>query len=164
MRQLGQVARRPVTVFLTGGTSAVLAGWRETTVDIDLRLEPEDDDVLREMVRLKDVLDVNVELASPADFIPPPPGWRERSRFIVNEGNISYFHYDFYAQALAKIERGHDKDLADAEAMITRGLVEPGELRGQFAAIKGSLFRYPALDAEGFERRVDEFLRRLPAE
>jgi hypothetical protein len=54
------------------------------------------------MVRLKSELDLNVELASPADFIPPLPGWRERSRLIAREGALTFFHYDFYAQALAK--------------------------------------------------------------
>ena len=109
MRRLGRAGSGPVSVFLTGGTSAVLIGWRETTVDIDLRMEPDDDDVLRAMVRLKTGLDLNVELASPSDFIPPLPGWRERSRFIEHDGQLSFFHYDFYAQALSKIERGHSR-------------------------------------------------------
>lgn len=161
MRQVGLTGPRPLSVFLTGGASAVLSGWRETTVDIDLELDPEDDDVLREMVRLKDVLDVNVELASPAHFIPPPPGWRERSSFIMREGNISFFHYDFYAQALAKIERCHEKDIEDVRAMVRLGLVEPWELRRHFGAIKESLFRYPALDPPTFEARLERFLSEL---
>ena len=51
-------------------------------------------------------LNINVEFASPDDFIPELPGWQERSRFIVREHSLDYFHYDFYAQCLAKIERG----------------------------------------------------------
>jgi Nucleotidyltransferase of unknown function (DUF6036) len=162
MRRLGMAAPRPVSVFLTGGTSAVLEGWRETTVDIDLLLEPEDDDVLRELVRLKDILNVNVELASPGDFVPPPPGWRERSRFIAREGDITFYHYDFYGQALSKIERGHRKDLHDVREMISRGLIDAAGLRKQFAAIKESLFRYPALDAHMFETRLEAFLNEPP--
>jgi hypothetical protein len=44
-----------------------------------VRFEPESDAVLRELVALKDRLGINVELASPPDFIPELPGWRERS-------------------------------------------------------------------------------------
>ena len=58
---------------------------------------------------------MNVELASPDDFIPEVPGWQERSRFIQQEGKLTFFHYDFYAQALAKIERRHTIDEEDNE-------------------------------------------------
>ena len=158
MRRLGRAAPQSLVVFFTGGASAVLIGWRDTTVDIDLRLEPEDDDLLRALVRLKTDLDLNIELASPADFIPPLPGWRDRSRFITQEGLLAFFHYDFYAQALAKIERGHAKDIADVREMLERGLIEPTELRRLFLAIAGGLFRYPAIDAEDFHQRVERFL------
>jgi hypothetical protein len=45
-RALGRVARHPTRLYLTGGASAVLEGWRASTVDIDVRFEP-DDDLLR---------------------------------------------------------------------------------------------------------------------
>lgn len=32
---------------------------------------------------------------------------------IAREGKLSFFHYDLYAQALAKIERCHSQDVAD---------------------------------------------------
>lgn len=38
--ELGRVARAPVRIYLTGGSTAVLEGWRESTVDVDLRFEP----------------------------------------------------------------------------------------------------------------------------
>ena len=38
---------------------------------------------------------------------------------------MTFRHYDLYAQALAKVERGHARDLADVEAMLERGLVDP---------------------------------------
>ena len=76
---------------------------------------------LREIPAIKDDLQVNVELASPAHFIPELPGWRDRSPFIVREGSIDFHHYDFYAQALAKIERAHARDLEDVREMSARG-------------------------------------------
>jgi hypothetical protein len=30
-----------VRVYLTGGSTAVIEGWRETTIDVDLRFEPD---------------------------------------------------------------------------------------------------------------------------
>ena len=42
---------------------------------------------------------MNVELASPSDFILPLPGWEERSVFIERFGKVSFFHYDFYVLA-----------------------------------------------------------------
>ena len=52
----------------------------DPTVDVDLKIEGQEDAVLKEVPRLKEELKVNVELACPADFIPELPGWRERSR------------------------------------------------------------------------------------
>ena len=84
----------------------MLYGWRESTVDIDLSFSPESDEIFRALPELKELLNINIELASPSDFIPPLPGWEERSIFIVREGRIDFFHLDPYSQALAKIERG----------------------------------------------------------
>jgi len=58
---------------------------------------------------------------SPAHFIPELPGWRERCLPIERVGRVSFYHYDPYAQAPAKIERGHAKDLADVAQLIDRG-------------------------------------------
>lgn len=82
-----------VRLYLTGGATAVLEGWRDSTVDIDLRLEPETDELLRELPRLKETLGINIELASPLDFIPELPGWRERSPLVFREGNVDVHHF-----------------------------------------------------------------------
>ncbi len=61
-------------VYLVGGTSAVLIGWCESTVDVDLAMRPESDAMLRAIAHLKERLRLNVEAASPDQFIPVPPG------------------------------------------------------------------------------------------
>jgi hypothetical protein len=43
MRRPGRAGTRPTSVFFTGGVSATLEGWRDSTVDIDLRFEPDDE-------------------------------------------------------------------------------------------------------------------------
>ena len=158
MEALGREARSTVRVYLTGGATAVLEGWRKTTVDIDLKLIPDSDEILRAIPQLKEQIGVNVELAAPDQFIPELPGWRERSRFIRQVRQISFFHYDLYAQALSKIERGHDKDLLDVEHMVRAGLVEPGELLRLFGEIEPRLYRYPAIDPATFRRAVEELV------
>ena len=158
MQALGSAATAEARVYFTGGATAVLEGWRATTVDVDLRIVPDRDEMLRAVPALKEDLELNIELASPADFIPELPGWEDRSRFIAREGRVSFYHYDFYAQALAKIERGHVQDAADVAAMLDRGLVEPGQLRMLFDAIEPQLYRYPAIDPKSFRRALETTL------
>ena len=155
LRTLGQQATADLRIYLTGGATAVLHGWRKSTVDVDLKMEPERDEVFRAIPRLKDELQVNVELASPDQFIPELPGWKERSLFIVQEGRSSFYHYDLYAQALAKIERGHERDIADVSEMLKRGLIQAPELRRLFDAIEPNLFRYPAINPKSFRTAVE---------
>jgi hypothetical protein len=161
-RELARVARSDTTIYLTGGATAVMEGWRRSTVDVDLRLEPDSDELLQRIAKVKDDLDINVELASPPDFIPELPGWRDRSPFVLREGRITVRHFDPYSQALSKIERGFDLDRTDVEAMIERGLIDPKRLRELFDEIEPLLFRYPAIDAAGFRAKLDRALSRTP--
>ena len=160
MAALGRAVRQPTRVYLTGGASAVLFGWRETTIDVDLTFVPEGDEVFRAIARLKEELGINVELASPSHFIPAVPGWDTRSAFIAQEGPISFYHYDFYSQALSKIERGHAQDRMDVAAMLTSGLVDASRLLALFELIVPDLHRYPAIDPASFRRLVAEALER----
>ena len=155
MRLLGREAQGHGRVYLVGGASAVIVGWRDTTVDIDLKLDPEPPGVFDAIARAKDALNMNLELASPDDFIPALPDWRARSVFIARHGLVDFFHYDFCAQALAKIERGHAQDLSDVEAMSRLKLIEPCRLMRLFVAIESDLVRYPAIDPSQFRNRVE---------
>src|SRR6266705_3235314 len=113
MQALAAAARGPGKVYLTGGATALLLGFREQTIDIDIKLDPEPEGAFEAIAALKNRLDLNVELASPEDFIPAAADWRERSRHIASIGRLEFFHYDFALQALSKLERGHAQDLKD---------------------------------------------------
>lgn len=156
MVALGDSVTGPGAIFFTGGVTALLHGWRETTIDIDLKALPEPGGLYEALADLKEKESVNIELASPDDFIPEVPGWRERSLFIARHGEIDFYHYDPYAQALAKIERGHERDKEDVASMLAAGLVEQDKLRELFLRIESGLIRYPAVDARAFRRAVDE--------
>lgn len=156
MRALGAAATADTRVYFTGGATAVLLGWRPSTIDVDIRIVPEHDALFRAIPRLKEELEINVELASPDQFIPVKEGWEDRSPFVAREGRVSFHHFDLYAQALAKIERGHAQDVDDVREMLRRRLVERDALLPYFEAIAPRLYRYPALDPESFRRAVEE--------
>src|SRR3954469_6569429 len=154
MRELGRAVRSPETVYFTEGASAVLLGWRNTTLDIDLKSDPEPIGFFEALPKLKDQIDINIELAAPDDFVPALPGWKERSVLIERQGQIDFFHYDFYGQALSKIERLHQRDEIDVARMLADGFVEKAKLWELFSSVESNLIRYPAIDAERLRARV----------
>ena len=164
MRTLGRAADAPAQVFMTGGATAVLVGWRASTIDVDIKIVPDQDAVLRAIPALKEQLEINVELAAPDDFIPVREGWQDRSPFIAQEGPLTFRHFDLIAQALAKIERGHSQDVQDVLAMIERHLVDVAALRADFQAIRPRLYRYPAIDPQAFADAVDRITGRQDPE
>jgi hypothetical protein len=152
----------PATLYLVGGATAVTVGWRASTIDIDLVLRPEDEGALRAIPRLKEELELNVELASPLDHLPELPDWEERSPFVVQVGPLTVRQFDPYSQALAKLERGFSQDLADVSAMVEHGLVEPVRLLDLFDAIADALYRFPTVDPARL-RALVEALRGSPS-
>ncbi|MEO6192331.1 MAG: DUF6036 family nucleotidyltransferase [Thermoanaerobaculia bacterium] len=159
MRELGGEAERDLRLYFTGGATAVLIGWRSSTLDVDIKVEPESDRVSRAIPRVKEKLEINIELAAPDQFIPEVPGWEERSAFIAREGRLSFYHYDFYAQALSKIQRGHAQDRGDVRQMLERGLIDPQELRHRFEQIEPRLYKFPAINPTAFRSALAEALQ-----
>ncbi|MGF1520539.1 MAG: DUF6036 family nucleotidyltransferase [Nodosilinea sp.] len=161
---LGREARGSGSIYFTGGASALLIGWRSSTVDIDIRLDPEPPGIFQAIAKLKQELNINIELASPQDFLPPLPGWRDRSIFIGKRGKILFYHYDFTAQALSKLSRGYDRDLSDVRAMYTQGLFLLEDLRDGLRAIESELIRFPSLSPETLKSRVNNFIEQASSE
>jgi hypothetical protein len=159
MRELGGEADKDLRLYFTGCATAVLFGWRASTLDVDIKVDPESDRIFRALPRVKESLQINVELAAPDQFIPEVPGWQERSAFIAREGRLSFYHYDFYGQALSKIQRGHAQDRNDVKQMLQRGLIDPEELRRRFEQIEPQVYRFPAIDPVAFRRALDEALQ-----
>ena len=71
-------------------------------------------------------------------------------------GRVGFHHFDLYAQALAKLERGHRRDVADVREMLGRGLVAAPQLLTYFERIEPDLYRFPAIDPPSFRRAVEE--------
>jgi hypothetical protein len=47
MEAMARAANGAVDIYFVGGTTAVLIGWRSSTIDVDFVMRPEDDSVLR---------------------------------------------------------------------------------------------------------------------
>jgi hypothetical protein len=157
MSAVGKRAQGKGRIYFTGGATAALYGWRSTTIDIDIKPEPEPAGLFEAIALLKEELDINIELASPDHFIPALPGWHERGLFIATEGLVEFFHYDPYGQVLAKLQRGHERDLQDARSFLRYGLIQMGRLRELFDSIKPQFLRYPAIDPATFEAVLARF-------
>ena len=147
-------------VFIVGGGTALLKGWRASTLDLDLYSD--DDRVFHDVQGIKERLDMNIEFARPEDFVPPLGGTEERHVFIDRVGRIDFFHYDPYAQLLSKIVRGFAQDLDDAAHLIGSGMVEPSRFRTLVGAIPDKSYaKYPALTKAGVLGAVESFLASL---
>lgn len=79
-------AGRSFEVYVVGGGTAVLAGWRPATIDADLYAER--DEVFRDIQAIKERLRLNVEFARPEHFVPPLAGSSDRHVFIDRVGRI----------------------------------------------------------------------------
>ena len=131
LQRLGRQFNKPGRVYLVGGTTMVYEGLRQQTLDIDLALEIADEDhsaLIATIRQLKESLSLNIEEASPADFIPLPAGYRERSQYVGRYGLLDVFHFDLYSTALSKIERGTENDFADVLALLRTGYLEIAKL------------------------------------
>ena len=53
IKALGSAARTPVRIFLVGGATAVLLGWRDSTIDVDIKIVPDSDSILKSLPALK---------------------------------------------------------------------------------------------------------------
>ena len=74
-------------------------------------------------------------------------------------GRVSFFHYDPYAQVLAKVVRGFERDMLDARAFLKSGMVEPARLRALVEAIPASAYaKYPSLSRAAVLQAVEAFL------
>jgi hypothetical protein len=160
MRELGERARLPARVYFVGGATAVLEGWRAATIDVDLRFVPENRDLFEALPRLKESLDLNIELAWPSQFLPELPGWEDRSPWIASFGRLQFHHYDPYSQLFAKIERDHDRDRIDVAALLASEWIDRERAWELFLSIEPELIRYPAVDAAVVRRKIEVSLGR----
>jgi hypothetical protein len=161
MKELARSAPRRGThrVFFVGGGTAVLEGWRTSTIDADLYSDR--DDIFRDIQAIKERLKLNIEFARPEDFVPALAGSDTRHVFIEKVGTVSFHHYDPYAQLLSKIVRGFDRDMQDARSFVASGMVDAKRFRSLVSRIPGAAYaKYPGLSRQAVLDAVEDFLSR----
>ncbi len=138
LRWLGNHYRHPARLYLVGGATIVYEGLRRQTIDIDLAIEVAADnhgELLAILREARDTLDINIEEASPSDFIPLPAGFADRHQFVDRYGEVDVFHFDLYSLALSKIERGRRQDQLDVMALLESKRLNWDRLKAMYLEI-----------------------------
>ena len=108
--------------------------------------------------KLKEQLQINIELAKPTDFVPSLPGESTRHVMIGTFGKATFMHFDPYGQAFSKIVRGHETDIADTKALVAARLVDAKALCTLVKQLPDREFeRYPRLTRRAVEEVVESF-------
>lgn len=158
MQEAASAVTTPARIYLTGGSTAVLLGFRAGTIDIDVSGDL--DELFSEIPNLKTGLNINIELAKPTDFVPGLPGEKRRHLPIRVIGAASFFHFDPYGQAFSKVVRGHATDISDARDFVRHELVDPHRLFAMVSRLPPEEFhRYPRLDPESVVEAVRQFAK-----
>lgn len=158
MKSVGRTIQKNATFYLTGGATAILYDFRGGTIDIDIAGDM--DELFAFIPKLKEGLQINIEMAKPTDFIPSLPGERERHIPIGTFGKATFMHFDPYAQAFSKIVRGHQTDIADVKALVSAKLVDMKKLCGMVKEITDADFsRHPRLNRSAVEAAVESFAK-----
>jgi hypothetical protein len=161
LRELGRRFTGRGALYLAGGSMLVYQGFRPRTLDIDYRIEltaGDDTQFIQALRATQRVVHLNVEPAFPGDFIPLPAGWRERSRFLVQEGGLAVYAFDPLSTALAKIERGQERDIDDVLALCRTGVLGVDQIAQAFEEIA------PRIETEALPRITElDFRRKVVA-
>jgi hypothetical protein len=165
LERLGRCYRQAGSLYLVGGSSLILLAAKKTTLDIDLKIDvppTHHDEFIRCLRQIGREMAINVEPASPDEFLPLPAGYQERRRFIGRYGSLDVYHFDFYSVALGKLQRGNEKDYADVINMVRAKLIELETLEQFFADILPKLESFSLRsDPVAFRRKFELFKQRL---
>lgn len=163
LRRLGQVFRGQGRLYLVGGSLMVFQGYRPLTQDVDYMVQliaGDDQDFTSALRQVQREINLNMERASPGDFIPLPRGWQDRSPFLGRYGSLEVFAFDPLSTALSKIERGLERDIADVLALLRAGQFSVAQLVEAFDEIAPRLEReaIPRVQESDFRRKLAAFI------
>lgn len=166
LRTFGQQYRKSGRLYIAGGAALVHAGIRSgRTQGIDI--EVTDGDMLVTIDQLKHRLHLNIEIASPKDFMPVPTQWEAMSHYVGRYGDIEVFYFDFYSIALSKIDRGTTRDLQDVQLLVQQKAIDLPPLDGAFQDVMSQVqtpqgrMRYPRFDPTAFSARYQIIRQQL---
>ena len=144
-------------LYLVSRTSHLAEGWCDRVPVIELAGDADLGDAVREAAR---ALGVDVVWESPADVIPLPAGWEERSRPAMigpaGSGNtLELRHFDPYSVVLRLIARGDEPDYVAALEYVLHGWVDPARLESLLGEV------VPRMTNETLAQDPAEFRRKF---
>src|SRR5260370_13246226 len=164
LQTVGKIFRNLARLYLVGGAALVHMGVRSGfTEDIDVQVSgASEGDLIVAIQRMIERMQVNVEFASPVDFIPLPKQWESHARFVARYSTIAVFYFDFYTIALSKMERGNNRDIEDVKLLVQQGIIALDELDSAYQEVLAQLGkgRYPRITPKRFKERY-QAIRRL---
>ena len=164
VRDLGEYHRqtgKAVDLLLIGGLALQAYGYSErVTVDVDGELVGELDPLMTFLHQRQIPADLG-ENISGWSIVAMPPGYRERTSVWHEESGMRLRLLEPVDFIIAKLRRGTDQDLDDAEYVVTRYHVAPTDVQASAElAIKASP-QDTALFL--FKKTVQNFCERITA-
>ncbi|MGH2461227.1 MAG: DUF6036 family nucleotidyltransferase [Chloroflexota bacterium] len=167
LRTLGRRLSFPIRLYLVGGSIIVDLGLRAATLDLGYVVDADDTRALEDFERLipvlKNELQINVEPASPADFIPVPANVLARSPYVRSYGKVSVYYYDLPSVVISKVARGAERDLADIESLVQTGAVTWQKVEDTWQEMRKSPRGWLRHDPAEIERKLQKVRQRLAA-
>jgi hypothetical protein len=149
----------PARLYLVSRTSHLAEGWRDRVPAFELAGDAGRAD-LGEAVRAAGrTLGVDLVWESPADVIPLPVGWEERSRpAMIGQGGtgnaLELRHFDPYSVVLRLIARGDEPDYVAALEYVLHEWVEPARLESLLGEVVPRMtYQTLAQDPAEFRRK-----------
>jgi hypothetical protein len=152
----------PARLYLVSRTSHLAEGWCDRVPAFELAGDAggggaELSEAVREAGR---ALGVDLVWESPADVIPLPVGWEERSRpAMIGQGGtgnaLELRHFDPYSVVLRLIARGDEPDYVAALQYVLHEWVEPARLEGLLGEV------LPRMTSQTLAQDPAEFRRKF---
>ena len=135
-----QAVTLPARLYLVSRTSHLAEGWCDRLPALELAGGADSAALGVTDCEAGRALGVRVVWESPADVIPLPAGWEERSLTATighgDTGNtVELRHFDPYSVVLRLIARGDEPDYVAALEYVLHGWVEPARLESLLSEV-----------------------------
>jgi hypothetical protein len=150
----------PARLYLISRTSHLAEGWSDRVPAFELAGPAGGAELGEAVLEASRALGVDLVWESPADVIPLPAGWEERSRPAMirddSTGNaLELRHFDPYSVVLRLIARGDEPDYVAALQYVRREWVEPARLEGLLGEV------LPRMTSQTLAQDPAEFRRKF---
>ena len=130
----------PARLYLVSRTSHLAEGWCDRVPAFELAGDAGSAELGEAARDAGRALGVDVVWESPADVIPLPAGWEERSRPATIDQQVpghalELRHFDPYSVVLRLIARGDEPDYVAALQYVLHDWVEPVRLEGLLSEV-----------------------------